>query len=72
MSCNNERCRGCDHYYPASDPNVNYQTLDTCQYILDTKKRRPCPADENCTEYEPRLDRSDKRSYTRFLYGRRL
>ena len=26
--------------------------MPACVYILDTGRRRPCPAGEGCTEYE--------------------
>lgn len=36
-------CAGCLHFYGA------YAANRCCNYILDTGKRRPCPAGDGCT-----------------------
>ena len=46
------RCADCAHHFGAADPGCYRAVLPACVYILDTGRRRPCPAGEGCTEYE--------------------
>lgn len=43
----NERCKKCVHCGRAS-MGKGYKT---CDYILNTNHRRPCPAGKGCTEF---------------------
>lgn len=45
MSRTDSRCRSCKYHGVASGDI-------TCDYILDMKKRRGCPAGPDCTKYE--------------------
>ena len=38
-------CRGCRHFFEAADPDCYRQSIPACEYILDTGRRRPCPAE---------------------------
>lgn len=47
-------CKGCDHLKPTGSGK-------TCDYMLDTGRRRPCPAGEGCTEHTKRQPDKKKR-----------
>ena len=47
-------CKGCDHLKPTGGGK-------TCDYMLDTGRRRPCPAGEGCTEHTKRQPDKKKR-----------
>ena len=48
-------CEGCDHM-----SNMRYGGI-TCNYLLDTGKRRPCKAGNGCTEHTGTLRVQDER-----------
>lgn len=50
-----ERCKRCIHSC-LTDVYDGKTQMRACVYILDTGKRRPCPAGDKCTAFEPRKD----------------
>lgn len=46
------RCRTC-RYSAQLPTGANNNKEMTCDYILVTKTRRPCPVSPNCTAYRP-------------------
>lgn len=49
-------CRGCKHYFVAR--LVSGEGVPACCYAANKRMRRPCPAGEGCTAYEPAGERS--------------
>ena len=40
-------------YVTAREGIALHRSLPACVYILDTGRRRPCPAGDGCTEFTP-------------------
>ena len=49
-----DRCAGC-RYSGWMDMGDDGRMLRGCVYILRRGTRRPCPAGEGCTAYEPKV-----------------
>lgn len=49
---NREKCKSCRYAYPV-DLGDGGEMLRACVYILRRGSRRPCPAGEACTAFEP-------------------
>ena len=58
------KCRAC-RYSASVDVGLEREMLTACVYILRRFERRPCPAGEACTVFEPwrRGERSDEALY---------
>ena len=54
------RCRACGHCYIGFDMAL-CRSLPACVYILDTGRRRPCPAGDGCTEFTPLSGAEERR-----------
>ena len=53
---NNDKCNNCLYSCPV-DLGEESEMLRACVYILHKFERRPCPAGEACTVFEPRNGR---------------
>lgn len=47
-----ERCRGCLSCRPVTVGD-GWELFYACVYALETGRRRPCPAGDECTVYRP-------------------
>lgn len=57
------RCNKCVH---KRSVRVDGEDYDVCLYILDAKKKRGCPTDENCDKFDPTTVRVSRFKATYF------
>ena len=50
-----ERCRSCGYCYIGLDMAL-CRSMPMCEYLLQTGRRRPCPAGDGCAAFRPAGD----------------
>ena len=55
-----ERCRSCGYCYIGLDMAL-CRSMPMCEYLLQTGRRRPCPAGDGCTAFRPAEEGGERR-----------
>lgn len=55
-----ERCRSCGYCYIGLDMAL-CRSMPMCEYLLQTGRRRPCPAGDGCAAFKPAEDGGERR-----------